>query len=156
MATNYKNTNPVLVTTKRCVPLEQAKTGTVSSTGKIITGTGTLFTTEAQGGQWVYSSSQNEVRRIIKISSATELEIDFPFTTPLVAAPFVVVPASRYTKLQYFNVGGGIAQIDGVNIAAAATGAFEINRDSVSKHDFLDPIIVDGSVSNILLTTTQF
>jgi hypothetical protein len=67
--------------TKGTLPKGRTLTGTFSSVGTIVTGTGTLFTTELAGMQgWLYSTTDNEVRMFTQINGDTNLILDKSFT----------------------------------------------------------------------------
>ncbi len=58
-------------------------TGTVSSSGKILTGVSTIFETEILGRTWI--KADGEFRQITKVLSATSAQINAAFTAPLSA-----------------------------------------------------------------------
>lgn len=77
--------------TKGSLPQGRTLTGTFSSVGTVVTGTGTLFETELGGIQgWLYSTADNELRRFTKINGNTNLILDEAFTYNQVNQPMVV------------------------------------------------------------------
>lgn len=61
----------------------QPITGTVSSSGTALTGSGTLFQTELVVGQMVYEPVKRGIRKIASISSNTAATLDFAFNASL-------------------------------------------------------------------------
>lgn len=59
-------------------------TGTVSSSGKIVNGSGTAFTSELVVGDIIRDVASGQERRIISITDNTKLEIESPFEIPIV------------------------------------------------------------------------
>lgn len=77
--------------TKGTLPTGRTLTGTFSSVGNIVTGTGTLFTTELAGMQgWLYSTTDNELRMFTQINGDTNLYLDKPFTSNQTDEPMIV------------------------------------------------------------------
>jgi hypothetical protein len=72
--------------------IDQAGTGTISSSGTTITGVGTLFTTELLVNSTIEADS--ETRTITAIASATSATIDTAFSIALSADTFTVTPKS--------------------------------------------------------------
>ncbi|RLI63285.1 MAG: hypothetical protein DRO67_05965 [Candidatus Asgardarchaeum californiense] len=62
------------------MPATVAKTGTFSSVGTAIVGTGTLFTTEFKVGDVLWSSSNNEGQVIVSVLTDTQMVIQLAFT----------------------------------------------------------------------------
>jgi hypothetical protein len=76
---------------KGTLPAGRTLTGTFSSVGNIVTGTGTLFTTELAGRQgWLYSTTDNELRMFTQINGDTNLYLDKPFTNNQTDEPMIV------------------------------------------------------------------
>lgn len=68
--------------TKGTLPTGRTLTGTFSSVGKIVTGTGTLFTTEIAGARgWLYSTTDNELRPFFQINGNTNLVLETAFSS---------------------------------------------------------------------------
>jgi hypothetical protein len=77
--------------TKGTLPKGRPLTGTFSSVGTIVTGTGTLFTTELAGMQgWLYSTTDNELRMFTQINGDTNLVLDRAFTNNQTAQAVIV------------------------------------------------------------------
>lgn len=147
MATNYKNSFIESFQIKRTIPVNATKTGTLVTAGVKVIGTGTLFTTEAKVGDWIYVAAQNELRRIVSISDNLSLTIDNAFTTPLAGGVFVLTPKSDLKEITVIVGPGGAAVIDGVSVPASSTWTFDkTQRERTSgPNDFIDPIIVDAT-----------
>jgi hypothetical protein len=77
--------------TKGTLPTGRTLTGTFSSVGQQVTGTGTLFTEELAGMQgWLYSTTDNELRMFTQINGDTSLWLDKPFTNNQTNEPVIV------------------------------------------------------------------
>lgn len=77
--------------TKGTLPKGRTLTGTYSSAGKIVTGTGTLFTTELQGMKgYLYSTTDNELRSFFQINGDTNLYLEQAFTNDQTAQAMIV------------------------------------------------------------------
>ena len=112
-----------IVSTDDLVPASTTWTGTISSTGKIVTGSSTLFTTEIQRGAWVWSVAGHEVRKVVDIVSDTELILDSAFSSDLSGVNFQGVTKDD-AKVQFMEIKnlGTATTID--NIAFEADGIF--------------------------------
>lgn len=121
-------------------PLPQSitKTGTISSLSTIVTGTGTLFTTELVRGDYLYNASTNEVRRIDAIFNDTTLVISSAFTTTELSGA-----ALRISRAQYLSIGiiaTGAAQKDNI---ALTSGQFI----SLNSNNCVAPFTYSGAVT---------
>ena len=75
-------------------------TGTASSSGTAVTGTGTMFTTELREGDAIRDNGGTEFRTVKSIASNTALTLDAQFTTALSGATLV---AATYTEIPQAN-----------------------------------------------------
>ncbi len=67
--------------TKGVLGRKYTLTGTFSSSGKVVTGTDTLFKSEIGSVKgWLYSTTDNEVRSFIQINGDNVLELEQAFT----------------------------------------------------------------------------
>lgn len=119
------------------LPFATTKTGTVSSVGTVVTGTGALFTTELVQGDYLYNAATNEVRKITGIQNNTTLIIELAFTSPLSA---VAVQISRAQFVSVAITATGAGTKDGVAIALGQFLSF--NSDSG-----VDPFTYSGSLT---------
>jgi hypothetical protein len=103
-------------TAKGVVPNSNTKQGTISSNGKIITGTGTSFKSVSQVrvGDYIYSALRNQVRRVTAIFSDTRLDIDKPFSTDISAQPLEVIKKHRSEK-SFSNTGTTTAKLSALD-----------------------------------------
>lgn len=90
--------------TKGTLPKGRTLTGTWGSAGLIVTGVGTLFTTELGGGKYyLYSTTDNELRSFFQINGDLNLVLDKAFTndqtgqTMIVCAPLYQSIAAKST-----------------------------------------------------------
>ncbi len=154
---NYKNSNSEIISTLRTVPANSTKTGTIETDGKNVIGTGTAFTTEVKVGDWLCSLSASEIRKIVNIEDDTNMYLEEGFTADLAALSTIVTcPISPYKEISYLNVGSGTGKIDGLNVAQGEYGCWGKTSLAIdSRKDFVDPIIVDGTSSNIKILTLK-
>ena len=66
--------------TKGVVTGTTTKTGTFSTNGLIVIGVGSLFGTEVQRGDWLYSTTNNEVRQVVSIYDTLGAGLSKAFT----------------------------------------------------------------------------
>lgn len=76
---------------KGTLPEGRTLTGTFSSVGTIVTGTGTLFETELGGVRgWLYSTTDNELRTFFQINGNLNLVLEEAFTSNQTNEPVIV------------------------------------------------------------------
>ena len=81
---------------------------------------------------------------------------DNGFSVDLSGAAVVKCPKSPNKEISYLNIGGGTAKIDGVDVIDKEYGGWgktSLNVDSFK--DFVDPIIVDGTSSDVKIITLR-
>jgi hypothetical protein len=139
------------LTTLDTLPLSSAATGTMSSdfTTKWVFGVGTAFESEFNDGDWIFDTTNNQIARIDRVISDTEIylvdgfEIDVP--APIA---FKKVEQSRAREISITNVGGSDTTIDGVTFKAGLAKSWsEAMLYNGAQRDFVDPLIVDGATS---------
>ncbi len=87
------------------IPKGVSLSGTFSSNGNIVTGVGTLFSSQLGGVKgWLYSASLNEVREFQGYTSDTSLYLLSPFTSNVSGDP-VTVCFIKYTLVTIANLG---------------------------------------------------
>lgn len=164
MATNYKNTNIEIITTKRPVPAVAYSTGTVTKGASGVVGNTSLTfaggasTATMVVGGWIYIAALTEVRRIVsKVDgSTTVLHIDYDFSGAVAASAYGYIPPSAILEIAWLVMSTGNAAIDGVTVPANSYGAF--GKNSVTREarqDFINPVIFDGTTTNIIVTTLK-
>ena len=138
------------VTVDGVVPPASQKTGTIISSGTVVTGAGTSFKTrsELRVGDYVYA--QDQVRKVTAIFSDTRFDIDRAFA-PDIAAPvnFFTVRSLPNTSITIKNTGGGTADIstilaDGQPLIATESVHYE-SKNGVSPIAY----VVNGATLNI-------
>lgn len=132
---------------KDTFPSSTALTGTVTSVNRKdkILGVGTLFTSELQTGDYLYSPVNSEVREIIGIVNDLELTIDSPFTADLAAESARKTPPVPYTFVSIKAVGGD-CDIDGQTHTINDPVGFERNFGSRRPK----PLVVDPSSTALI------
>ncbi len=150
MATNYKNSNYLRVdNAKQTIPSTANGTGTIVTEGKHVVGTNTLFLSEMPVGSWIYSASQNEIRKVVNVIDNTKAYLSNAFTVDLVAAAPAIIHA-RNTNVKAISVAikAGLADgaIDGVTLSNGTGMTFSKDGNSMKAiGDYVDPIIADGT-----------
>lgn len=153
---NYKNTGyDVIEDDKDTFPRSSAKTGTIAiaSGSTQVNGTSTLFLTEMKIGGYLFNATDNEVRRIENIVSATSLSIDKPFTSVISGAAPVYVPESECVEVSVFIPTGLTAgEIDGVSFPAGVGITWgKTGRTTSARRDHIDPVVLDATGTTICI-----
>ena len=156
--TNFKNDDRFVVSSLRCVPLQVAQAGTITTLGQAVTGSGTNFTNTKlfQVDDWIWNGAY-EIRRIIEIRSDTLLMIEEGFTVELSGSAFSTVKSSRLASISYMNPSQSVVAvsgIDGIDVQPGESGTWtkSSRTHSSSQRDFVDPVIVDGSTAGAPIT----
>jgi hypothetical protein len=145
-----KNNSIKHITTLTPFPLPITKTGTVDSSGTVVTGTGTDFSKEVQVGDWMWDGS--ELKEIIGVSYDREtLNVDSAFSVPLVGAALNVVPKSEYEEISVSNVGNMDTTIDGEVFVKGLSASWD--KAEKMPGSTVDPLVLDGATSPL---TVQF
>jgi len=113
-ATDRSLINPIYgtKTTADTIPANVTKTGTIASTGLRISGTGTLFTSNAQIRKGDFVFAQNQVRRVEAIYSDNTIGINRAFAPDLTPGTlFKVIRFFPNIKVGIVNIGGASAKI---------------------------------------------
>jgi hypothetical protein len=159
MAVNYKNTKVSVLTGKQTVPASVTKTGLIVTSGTAVTGTGTKFLSEMMAGSWIYSASQGEVRKVVRVDSDLAAYIDKAFTTDLTSAAPVIIPESdTHIVTMTLITTAGSPTIDGIAYGGALTPIPVLTltkegRSTSSTRDFIDPVIVDATSCSMTVIT---
>jgi hypothetical protein len=149
MATNYTNDQIGSITASNTVPPRQSKTGTIETIGINVIGTGTLFTTELQVGDYLSDLAAGEIRRIVKISMEdgdTNAYLDKPFSVNLPAGTALrVTPKSRVRVISLqAQTGGTPITVNGTQYPVGQTLTFgKIDTIEIgARKDYVDPLVV--------------
>jgi len=146
----FKNTYDTPITTLEVVPSADTLTGTidVAAGSTVVVGTSTDFYHEAAPGDFLWAN--NELREIIGISTSFDvMNINAPFSAPVVAANLEVVKKAQIKTLSLRNDGGAVALVDGNPLPNG--GSITFNRDSsnIGGDEYIDPVIVDGTGTSV-------
>jgi hypothetical protein len=120
MAVTFSGSHAEYSNVKDTFPQSTALTGgnTIDGVndGRLITGTGTLFKTELQVGEYLYIAAQSAYRRINGINSNTELTLDEAFpTATFVNATARRTPPQRFREYSWVIEGLLTAKIDNLD-----------------------------------------
>lgn len=161
MATQYKDDRIFSISgaVDTAPDRKTALTGTLTSSGKFVTGTGTLFLSEIGGdggvGQsakdfnaWLFNGT-NEVRRITAIANDTHLTIEEGFTVDLAGASAYVILVTGAVMVSILAVGA--ITVDGVALADTVSATYGYSAPAPFT---LDPLIVDPLSGSATVTVT--
>lgn len=165
MATNYNNDKIVAYAGDVNTAPDKfiSGTGSVSSVGRIVTGTSSLFLTEI-GGNSLYNgighpstvvphaylfNGTDEVRKIKEVISDTQLVLENAFTADLSGAAVKIVPESRTMQMSIVLISGTVV-VDGVTLSTNEfTGWGYASSDNART---LDPCVIDSQSGVLHLT----
>ncbi len=147
----YRNTYGPPITSLTTVPSPVAKTGTLTSSGTVVKGTGTDFKGEdVREGDFIWDAAQGEIRKIVSSSYSSQLlEIDTPFTADLAAVALVIVKAGKILSVSFANSGAANGLIDGNAIIPFQTMTMKRDVSNRKGDEHIDPVIVDGTGTTI-------
>ena len=148
-----------LVSGKTTIPSPLTLTGTVSSVGLLVTGVGTLFTTEVQEKNrthfalkytHLYDPAQNLTRPIDYVLNDTSLLLKKAFPANM-SSQTVQVPdiSVEYSEVSVLSIGAsGI--IDAVTMSVGSV----INMNT-ERQGSLDPVAIDGTITGLQVELKQ-
>lgn len=150
----------LVASTARTFPAAITLTGTIVSVGTLVTGTGTLFTTEIAYGnanaiplryKFIYSATRNEIREISHVLSDTTLILKTAFGGNL-GSQALTCPDYRY---QYKEVSIACADTGGVVSTPDLIPVTMLQNSTINFRWIggLDPIAVNGVASPLQVTT---
>lgn len=124
----------ISVTNTGFIPSGILLNGTVSTSGKIVTGINTSFSTQGltgiADGEYLYSALNNEVRKIVGVHDDNLMYLESPFTVDLLNAP-CLIGRPLYESVSIQVVGTGTALID--KMAYDASSIINRNGDRQRK-----------------------
>ena len=139
------------------VPRSLDGTGTITAGAgnKIVTGSGTSFTTELQGGGWLVDLTNEEVRQIEFVNSDTEVQLYSGFTNALAGADLDYIPRSD-AKVQFMEItpAASIA-INGNTWGDSVYTDGQINTKGIGRA-FCRPVVVNADATTALVKLTMF
>lgn len=141
-----------LITTKRSIPLNSAKTGTIATYGLSVVGTNTLFLTEMIAGSYIVDLTQWEVRRVERVDSDTSAVLSQAFTANISAGTTPSVIRKQIASPREISIAIDSTSANGVLNNLAFSGSLTISKsssDRTSQWDNIMPIIVDGTGTTI-------
>jgi hypothetical protein len=155
----YKNTKFSVLTGKQTVPASITATGTFVTSGITVTGTGTKFLSEMMAGSWIFSTTQNEIRKVVRVDSDLVAYVDKPFTSNVASTALLIIPESdTHIVTMTLIATAGTPTIDGIAYGGALTPIPVITltkegRSTSSTRDFIDPVIVDATGGSMTVIT---
>lgn len=158
---NYKNTKFSVLTGKQTVPASISATGTIVTSGITVTGTGTKFLSQMMAGSWIFSTTQNEIRKVVRVDSDLVAYIDKPFGSNVASTALLIIPESdTHIVTMTLIATSGTPTIDGIAYGGALTSIPVITltkegRSTSSTRDFIDPVIVDATGGSMTVITLR-
>lgn len=146
MAVTINNQHGVYDNVKDTFPQSTALTGTVSTANNktLIIGVGTLFSSELQVGEWIFDTTNSEIKQIQSIQSDTELTLKEPFTNSLSGATVKRTPRQTYRMASFRIDDTATAKIDGIEFLANQSGTMGLDEVSRKRPN---PIIIDSTTN---------
>ena len=132
-------------------PRSSAVTGTVTSDndGRDIYGTGTLFASEFQLGEYLFIAAKSEVRRISYISSDTKMTLDEPFTgAALAGATPLRAPRPNNRQIIIEIDSTGTAEISGKELLAGSKVPFQPSGGVTGGRQYQVPVVIDTTTNS--------
>jgi hypothetical protein len=157
MAVTINNQHATYNNVKDTFPQSESITGTCSTMSRKdrIIGSGTLFTTELQPGDFLYDATNTEIRKIISIESATELTVDEEFSNTLSVSTLKKTPPIGYQSIAYLIDSTSGETVDGQLLPDGATGTYAVNS-SPSTTRRPRPLILDSTTNDGKIIVTFF
>jgi len=159
---NYKNTKFSVLTGKQTVPASISATGTFVTSGITVTGTGTKFLSEMMAGSWIFSTAQNEIRKVVRVDSDLVAYIDKPFGGNVASTALLIIPESdTHIVTMTLIATQGSPTIDGIAYGGAGATSVPVitltkeGRSTSSTRDFIDPVIVDATGCSMTVITLR-
>lgn len=114
---------------KTSFPIPVSKNGTFTSSGATVT----LFnSTDLQAGDYLYSTSLNEVKKIISFGATNTLTIESAFTTDITVNEVIkITDRIVFSEVDVFNYGGANGKFNGQTMANNTIFNIEKKNDSL-------------------------
>lgn len=159
MATNLTNNQTGQLDNEvQTVPLSATGTGTVSTQGIAIIGSGTAFKTELRTGSYLFNGS-DEIRRVRYVETDTLAYLEDAFTADLSSDALLFVDSKKaQTKSisALMPLGESGATVNGTDMIEGVPVTFEKTGNShYGRVDFVNPIIVDAT-SSVVTYSIQY
>lgn len=122
-------------------PAEIEVAGTLSSADDLVTGIGTAFKTEKiSEGDWLVNST-NETRKVFRINSDTQLQLESAFSSPLVAATVrrLKDKSLKYLRIAFTDNDGNVR---GAGQATNALWPLEHLWESPTASEYIQPQLI--------------
>lgn len=132
---------------KETFPVSVAPTSGTISTGTrkdFIVGASTVFLTDVEVGDYIWDTTNDELRKVVGVLSNTEIYLEKEFTNALSADPFKIVPKNVYRTMSWAIDAVGAADINGITFAASMSETLENNKpNGEGGGRRLSPILID-------------
>jgi hypothetical protein len=146
----------ITASNKAWLPTPSANlTGTLTSSGKRVTGTGTVFRSELCEGDYILNPTTDQIALVHTIESDTVLQLEAAFTTPLAGATCNRIKSKHLKSMKVVFVGSGVGTIQ--TIGDSAPVDWPVGHIwEVDDHEFpiRGPILVTAGSGNIAYVLT--
>jgi hypothetical protein len=129
------------------VPTSKSASGTVSTSGKVATGTGTNFLL-LEAGDYLVTITGKQFREIERVISATQLILKAPFTSNLASVNFNYLKkhSCTLTNISIAAGEGTDTAINGVVLKDGNSVNYQVSEfDKATGRSFLEPVFVEGA-----------
>lgn len=132
---------------KDTFPLSSAPTAGTISTGTrkdFIVGSSTVFLTDLEKGDYIWDTTNDELREVVGVVSNTEVYLDREFTNALSGAAFKIVPKNIYRTMSWAIDAADTAEINGIEFPASTSESLENDKPNFEGGGRrLSPILID-------------
>lgn len=144
--TIYASYNNVKETFPQSVATTGAGADTVQVLGKNVFGTGTAFTTDFKVGGFVWLTTNDELRRIIRISSDTKMTLEHSATS-VAADTAKAIPVQGFDNVSYIVDDVDSVEINSIEVPAGTSESFRTDIKFF-------PILIDTTANANVVTLT--
>jgi len=144
-------------TTDDTVPASTAGTGTFSSTGIVVTGTGTNFNL-LESGDYLINETATNIQEVDRVISDTKLRLKEAFSANASGEDFKYIKRRdcKLTNLSIAAGEGADTSIDGVELKDGNAVNLEVAQaDKDRGKRFLKPVFIEGSTVGAATVSTQ-
>lgn len=138
-----------LFTTKGVLPTGIVGTGTFTvASGVRVIGTGTLFKTEVNNGDYLHDTTLNEVRRVKHVLNPLLILLDTAFSGAVAGAAVGIIrkqDISNQLSIGVLNDGAGVGVLDEVALSIGSS-------DNWSDEGGVGPITFDGTGTTLVVS----
>lgn len=125
------------------IPAAGDGVGTISCSGNIVTGSGTFFTIQVEGGDWI--TNNGEARQVRTVNSDTDLELYKPFSSDFSGQALSIIKEDN-AKTLYLgikNKSGADITVNGESVPNGASVVKGQQNAPGYRRKFVEPVYVE-------------